>query len=486
MANLMTKQQQRIADSIATVKTGKQSAKYYNLAVADSTAGLESLAEKGIEAQILTNFQRIMDSDLGQQLTTSANFGPYVMELWPVVTAWYPDFPLKDLISVQSMDKPLAYLAFSKLLAGTNKAPTVVGEEVETPLGKRKIRGSYPTGEIMGEEIPATQMENDGTNTLALLHYCPLNLHADYPQKIRIEITGGANAGTYVYFSASGNTITLAKSTTPTVASNITIDIQSGAITIPETTKQVTKIKANYVWNLDYADDMKIPTVTEDITLEIMEAIPRAIGMKWTMFSEYLKTQFGTDIREENTKRILNLLYQYQVRYVLDTMYDYATGNNSTPVVLNIPGATTMSVEVKSQEVQKELKKIATDIEYASGRVEGNRIVCGKNFKTFVESLPSTLFQRKATPQGFSGPREIGTYGTFKVYFDPFRDDEDALMTYRGDEWYDSTMYLGVFMPITPTDAVALGVQVREAFCSMEAYKLHKPSCIYKIKVKFV
>lgn len=480
----MTSQQKKIADALSVVKSGKQSSKYFNMAIADSTAGLNSLAEKGTEAQILTNFQRIMDSDLGQQLTTSSNFGPYVMELWPVVTAWYPDFPLKDLISVQPMDKPLAYLAFSKLLAGTSKAPTAVGEEVETPLGKRKIRGSYSTGEIMGEEIPATQMENDGTNTLALLHYCPLNLRGDYAKKIRLEIQGGANAAIYVYFSASGNTITLAKASAPTAASPITIDIQSGAVTIPETTKQVTLIKANYVWNLDYADDMKIPTVQEDITLKIMEAIPRAIGMKWTMFSEYLKkTQFGTDIREENTKRILNLLYQYQVRYVLDTMYDYSTGHGASPVTINIPGSTVMSVEVKSQEVQKELKKVATDIEYASGRVEGNRIVCGKNFKTFVESLPNTLFTRKATPQGFSGPREIGTYGTFKVYFDPFRGDDEAFMTYKGDEWYDSTMYLGVFMPITPTDAIALGVQVREAFCSMEAYDFDKPSCVYKMKV---
>ena len=69
-----------------------------------------------------------MDSDIAQTFTKSSNFGPYVMEVWPLVTAWYPDFPLKDLISVQDMEKPLAYMFFSMLKTGSNKADTLVGD----------------------------------------------------------------------------------------------------------------------------------------------------------------------------------------------------------------------------------------------------------------------------------------------------------------------------------------------------------------------
>lgn len=476
--------QHKIADSITRCSSGKKSKSFYDLAIADSTAKLDSMSDKSVVAGLLSNFQAVMDSELGQQLTTSANYGPYVMELWPVVTAWYPDFPLRDLISVQDMDKPLAYLIFSRLLTGNDKAPTVVGEEVETPLGKRKIRGHYPTGEIFGEEIPAAQMENDGENTIALLHYSPLNVNANYLEKYRLVVTGGDAAGTYKAVSAVGDFITFANVETPqTVSNKVKIDLTTGAIYVAESTKQVTKVTANYVWNLDYAKDENIPTVKEDMELVTMEAVPRAIGMKWTIFSEYLKkSQFGTDIREENTKRVLNLLYQFQVRYILDELYDYSEGGTGT---ITIPGSTTMSVEVKSQEVTRQLKAYANDIENASGRMEGNRIVCGKNFKIFVESLPSTLFKPEPVPTGFSGPRHIGDYGTFKVYYDPFRADTEAMMTYRGSEWYDAVYYLGSFMPIVPTDAIALGVNVREAFCSMEAYKYHKKNCVKKLTINY-
>ena len=290
----------------------------------------------------------------------------------------------------------------------------------------------------------------------------------------------------FIPLSVIGNKISLASSATPTVDSGHSIDIETGALYLQEATgasaTTVTKVVCNYVWNLDYANQTNIPKIKEEIETTPMEAVPRALTMEWTLFSEYLKkSQFGVDIREENTKRILNLLYQFQVRYILDSLYDYNKG--ATGYSITIPGSTTMSVEVKAQVVTRELKSIANVIEKASGRIEGNRIVCGKNFKTFVESLPNTLFQQVAQPSGFSGPRLIGTYSTFLVYYDPSREDNEAFMTYRGDEWYDATYYLGTFMPIVPTDAIALGVTVRSSFVSMEAHKFHKPTCVIPFTV---
>ena len=172
------KAQKRFADSIEFTSQNSSVKKYFDLAASE----LNTFAEKGIEAGILSNFKKIMDSDLGQAVTMSSDFGPYVQEIWPVVTAWYPDFPLKDLISVQDMDKPLAYLFFSKLQTGTTKGHSTVGAVVETALGSRNIKGSYPTGEVMGEDIPADQLEfnNDTDQTVGLLAYAPLNLTADY------------------------------------------------------------------------------------------------------------------------------------------------------------------------------------------------------------------------------------------------------------------------------------------------------------------
>ena len=487
--------QKRIVDSIQNVSKNKTAAQYYNFA-ASPDQGLTQLHDKGVEAQVLGNFGHIMDSAAGQTIMTG-DYGPYVMEVWPVVTAWYPDFPLKDLISVEDMDKPLAYLFFSVLKTGTDKAPSVVGQNVETPLGYRQISGVYPTGEIIGEDIPNTQIEynTDAKASVSLLAYAHLNTTANYLDKVKLTVIGDT---TVVFYAASvSNGKIILKAGTDGVAdSKNYIDIETGAIYINEPTsaKTITEIKANYVWDIEYATDDNIPTVKEDIQMVPMEAIPRAIAMKWTIFSEYLKkSQFGVDIRTENTKRVLNLIYQFQVRYILDDLYEYSTGTAAVDgaaatdtITINIPQSTALSVEVKSQEVTRKLKQVATAIEIASGRIEGNRIVCGKNFKSFVESLPNTLFQPTRQPSGFSGPREIGKYGTFTVYYDQLRGDDEAFMTYRGTEWYDASYYMGVFCPIIPTDAAALNVTVREAFCSMEAYKYHKPNCVIKLKFESV
>jgi len=480
--------QNRISDSLDSVgvKTAKQ---YFDFAKEDKA--LEEIHDKAVEAGLLGNFERIMDEDIAQTFIKTNNYGPYVMEIWPVVTAWYPEFPLKDLISVQDMNKPLAYLFFSSLKAANSKAPTAVGARVETPLGLRDIRGQYPTGEIMGEEIPTAQLEFDATEhqTIALLAYNPLNVTGDYLEKFKITLKKeGADDVVLVPAAVVNGKITLNKKVGTTLtATESYLDIETGALYVAEDANAAAasfdKVIANYVWQIELSVDENIPSVIEDIEMLPMEAVPRAIALKWTIFAEYIKkSQFKTDIREENTKRVLNLIYQFQVRYILDSLYDFAEG---TEVTITIPGSTVMSVEVKSQAVQVELKKVANTIELESGRQEGNRIVCGKNFKSFVESLPSTLFKPAAPNTAFSGPREIGTYGSFKVYYDNTRGDDEAFMTYRGTEWYDAAYYMGMFMPIVPTDAVALGTKVREAFCSMEAYKFHKKRCVVPIKFVF-
>lgn len=489
----------RIADSLAIMdpnaqittqygyKANKTAQQYFDCAAKEPE--LASYTDKANEAQLVGEFGHIMDSDLAQSTIMTQNYGPYIMEIWPIVTAWYPEFPLKDLISVQSMDRPLAYLFFSTLLTGTAKSPTAVGDKVETPLGYRTINGKYPTGEVMGENIPASQVEFQlsSLQSVSVFAYSPLNVTGDYLQKVLIKIssTNTSINGTYTALSYSGNKIILTKDGTND--SGHYLDIEAGAIYIKEATgataTTITGIVANYVWNIEYAQDDTIPNVKENIEMVSMEAIPRAIAMKWTVFSEYLKkSQFGIDIREDNTKRILNLMYQFQVRYILDDLYTYAQG---TPATITIPSATTMSVDVKAQEVIKALKLQATRIEVTSGRMEGNRIVCGKNFKSFVESLPSTLFKPTPQPSGFSSPREIGKFSTFTVYYDQLRGDSEAFMTYRGTEWYDAAYYMGIYMPIVPTDCISLNVEVREAFASMECYKYHKKNCVIPLTIQF-
>jgi hypothetical protein len=444
-------------------------------------ASTTNMYDRGVAAQLLNNFAKVMDSELGNAFSaTHANdFGPYVMEVWPLVTAWYPDFPLKDLISVQSMDKPLAYMFFSLLKTGTAKGEQALGDVVETALGARTLKGRYPTGEIFGEAILDNQITNDGT----LLAYAPLNVAVTpgYLEKTRVVI----GSDTYDAYNTNSGKILFKKAGVEQTEATIAIDINTGALTgtavvAVKGTAGTTAIVVNYVWNLDYADTENIQKVKEQVEMRPMEATPRAIALEWTLFSEYLKkSQFGIDIREDNTKRILNLLYQFQVRYILDEMYTYRDTATNADVTVTVNASTGLALEVISSNCQAQLHGIGGKILRSSGRMEGNKLVVGLNFKNWLESLPSNLFTPKKVDDAFLlSPREIGQYGMYQVFFDPELADDKFWMTYRGNEWYDAAYYLGEYMPIVPTDCIALAVTVRSSFVSMEAYRFDKKNCV--------
>ena len=496
MTDYLSLDARRVTDSIAAARADKRTAKA--MLKSEKLGNLTTLKERGIQAGILNNFSRAIQDSIdapatrGQQVNMMSDFGPYIPEVFPIVAAWYPDFPLKDLISVQDMNQDLAYLFFSKLVTGTNKSRTITGQVVETAMGMRQIDGYYPTGEIMGETIPEEQLEYDATTNelVAMTAYYALNTSGDYLEKFLINVyKDNAIVATLIATTVQNGKVMLVNSANPGVSNGSYMVVESGAIMLASAdinNLQATTgvcLNVNYVWNLDYAIQENIPKVKEQVERVEMRAIPRAIGMEWTIFAEALKkSQFNTDIRVENTKRVLDLLYQYQVRYILDTMWTYAAGAPGT-ITLNM--SNNFSLDVQAADLMRQLKQYATQIEIASGRIEGNRLVVGKNLKSFLESLPTTWFKPVATPSGFSSPREIGTFGTFKVYYDPYRADNEAFLTYRGTEWYDAAFYMGIFLPIVPTDTVALGVTVRQSMVSMEAYCFNKKTAVVKLTVNY-
>lgn len=479
-----SKVQQRIADSLDYVsKRGSLNA---GMRLADSD--LKSFEEKGIQAGILKNFQsRVMDSAEGRDFITTDNYGPYLPELLPIIMAWYPNFPLRELISVQDMEQDLAYIITSELLTGTNKAPTLAGQKVETPNGIRVIKGSYPSGEVMGELLETSDLQVEGTETLGALVYFPLVSDSDAMELTSLEVTF-ATAGKKVYKATSVVNGYINLECEGFTSATAKIEVKSGVVTIDiptanaTATGAVTQVSASYVWNIEFADDKNIPSVVEDMKMIPMIAKPRALGMKWTIFSELVKKkQFSEDIRTQNTKRVLDLLYQYLVRYILDRMYNFATGG---VVSVNGPTGTIIDPNFKAQEIMRALNSASMTIANNTGRIEGNRLVVGSQFKNYLEALPEQWYKpfEDDKDYGFQGPRKIGQFGKYIVFYDNELPTDEGWMTYRGSKWYDAAYYLGVFMPITPTDAINININVRQAFVDMNAHRFDKPQGVVKLK----
>lgn len=471
-----SKVQKRLADSLAFVeKRGNLSA---SMKLADSD--LHSFEERGIEAGIITNFQkRVMDSEEGRDFIKSNNYGPYLPELLPVIIAWYPNFPLKDLISVQDMEQDLAYIITSELLTGTNKGNTTAGQKVETPNGLREIKGSYPSGEVLGEIITADSLQVEDGNTLAALVYFPLLSTAEAQEITKLTVKGSAGTVDYTVKSVTGKAIHL-EDANGNVAE---IELATGILEVADSTAvgDIESIDASYMWNIEYAKGDTLPTVVEDMKMEPMIARPRVLAMKWTIFSELVKKkQFSQDIRTDNTNRVLDLLYQYLVRYILDRMYRYATGGTKT-----IKGINTSIIDpnFKAQEILRQLNLVSQEIANNTGRVEGNRLVVGARMKNYLEALDEKWYKpEREEDYGFQGPRKIGQFGRFMVFYDNELAEDEGWMTYRGSKWYDAAFYLGVFMPIAPTDAININIDVQQAFVDMNAYKFDKPQAVIKLK----
>jgi len=111
--------------------------------------------------------------------------------------------------------------------------------------------------------------------------------------------------------------------------------------------------------------------------------------------------------------------------------------------------------------------------------------VIGNNLKAFFESLPDTYYKKwqSNSDYGFNGPRKIGTIGRYTVFYDDKLANNKAWMTYRGAQWYDAAFYLGMFMPVAPTDAINININVRQAFVEMCAYRYDKPMAVIPITV---
>lgn len=470
----------RMSDSREFIKDNSD----LNNAVTLAEKDFQSSEEVGVQAGLLANFKRtVMDNAekirISDASTTTENFGPYVPAILPVVVAWYPNFPLKDLISVQDMDQELAFIIVSELLAGTDKADTTKGGKVETPLGPRTIAGRYPTGEIFGEIVD--DLVQDGSDVVGLVAYNPLSLLDDNKDMFVIQTTiSGTTVTDGVIAAVNGDVATFASETAPTWSA--TLNTKTGILTLPgKTLANVTNVTIDYVWNIEFATRENIPTINESFSMEPMRAKPRALSFPISVFAEYTKKkQYGDDVRLNTANRVLNLMYQYQVRYILTRIYRGAKGAQQT---ITIP-TTGTDLSIRVQQVLVQLNTVSQLVMNASGRIEGNTLVVGGNFKAWLESLPDIYYKQEDSGKdtGFQGPRKIGKIGRFAVFYDDKLAADEGWMSYKGSEWYDAPYYLGIFMPITPTDAVNLRTNIEQAFVSMEGHRYDKPTTVYKLK----
>ena len=91
MINIGKQFQKRISDSLDRINKSS-AADQFKLAQQD----LGRIEDQGIQAGIMSNWDKVADSADGRAFMTTNNFGFLIyLELWPIITAWYPEFPFE-------------------------------------------------------------------------------------------------------------------------------------------------------------------------------------------------------------------------------------------------------------------------------------------------------------------------------------------------------------------------------------------------------
>ena len=86
-------------------------------------------------------------------------------------------------------------------------------------------------------------------------------------------------------------------------------------------------------------------------------------------------------------------------------------------------------------------------------RAMGNFAVVGTNVATVLESTPSF------TPSDLGnniGPYYLGQWGSFKVYKNPFYDEDEFLIGYKGNTLFDAGYCYAPYLPVSTTQMLML------------------------------
>ena len=204
----------------------------------------------------------------------SSNFGPYLRHVMNLASVMYSTFELKDIISVQPLEKRIGALYFADYTYGTDKGDVTSDEKIFSPFGNLKRNGTY-VSEIVKNEPPAVVT----SGTAFALDYYPIYDPKDTQfSKAALSFTFVDNVGVVqvLTYGASGIT-SQSNGTTASVSKagvgTFVVTLATGAVTYTSDGKTIASgLKATYTFNSERAyrtDRTKIPKMSLNVIGEL-------------------------------------------------------------------------------------------------------------------------------------------------------------------------------------------------------------------------
>lgn len=371
------------------------------------------------------------------ETTRAVNLGTFVDYGFDVISATVPNLIAHEIVSVQPMNAKHGAIFYLQYLYGNNKGNITAGSSMNTPFTGVEGHFNFSNDVVDGESVGT----GDGSTTefTVTLGYTPIRKKSVIIKAGTVEVEDDGEG------NITGEGVTAG-----------TVDYSTGAISVQFTSAPAldTAVTAVYRYDMDQTT-VGFSQVDLDLASISIEAFPRKLRARWLLDAGFeLQKMKGIDAESELVTAMSNEIKFEIDGELLKELYAKAAW---TGFVWDCQSpASTLSYQEYKRTIIDLFTEMSNKIFTGTKRVGANFIVAGVNVCNIIETLEEFKADSLGTKQ-INGPHKIGVLSNkWTVYKNPFYNDNNFVLGYKGSSWLDAGFVYAPYMPLyaTPTQVL--------------------------------
>lgn len=399
-------------------------------------------------AQMMENFVRVQPGLL--QETDRGGIPQWIKTGLALISATFANNILDEVVSVQPLQQRTGRVHYLDIVTETQKGDIPIGRKLFDALS-----GFYGDTEFTNYKV-----RNEVVGAAGAANYPAIVL--GYPPVIPGTFQVG-DGTLRVVDDRNGNLIG------DTAAGANTINYLTGAVNVTFSAATTNTVVANYEYNIEAA--LQLPEVGIQLRSETVEALPRALSMKWSVqaVQDFLN-DYGINAEPTLIDAGGRVIQMETLKHVFNTMRNAATGG---AVVFDnaAPAGVPYSFHIKTFSFF--VTRLQALIWEKTQTTMPNRMVASPDIWYIIEAQDGFQGEDTVANDGIAGPRKVGrlTRHGIDVYIDPTYVNFTATLSYRGPEFVSTSVIVGMYIPLykSPVHHVAF----RKDIALLSEYAVH-------------
>lgn len=390
------------------------------------------------------------------EATRTSQLGSFDKWIFPVISNMVENDVIDQLVAVQPMPGPTSQIVYMDIVTSQRKGNVPAGTQMWRALGGAVDRYTDSDELVGGEAVGTT----NGSGALSgNLEYTPVR-----PGTVQVVV--GSTT-----LTDDGNGALAGGSATGT------INYVNGAFTVASAPNS-TDATANYLF--DSEGNSRIMGYEMRLTSTPVTAKPLKLKTVWSEEADQ-NLQAMYNIKAENIllSAITGALqYQKHRSVVMDLRNRAAAGL----VTWDATPATGVSYQTHKFSIVDAFETASNFIFGATNTMRGNWALLGLQAATVVATLPQ--FSPKGNQTEMQGVTYIGDLGNLKIFADPHYPNDEALIGYKGDQFFRCGAVLAEYQKLYTTPDIMLpDFNHQRGFATSFAKKIVNPKAFARLSV---